>query len=109
MSHTDILTWVGVVGFRFERQLKDGSRAVDISEATTVEFLFRDPSGVVKAVLGQLKTTGTDGRIVYTTDADTFDQEGTWTLQPHVITPTLDIHGMPETFLIGAPLAVAAP
>lgn len=65
--------------------LEDDDVAVDVSSASTIQFIFRKPSGTVVTKTGSLNTTGTDGKVKYTTEADFLDVHGTWKYQVKVV------------------------
>lgn len=76
---------LGDVGTVFEATIKDGSTVVDISGATTKQLIFKGPSGSSKTKEGAFTTTGTDGKLRYTTVAGDLDQAGVWSLQAYVV------------------------
>lgn len=78
----------GDIGTVFEATMKDGTVVVDISEQTSIEFIFQRPDGSSFTKDAELVTDGTDGKMKYTTaDATTLTPPGTWRLQGHI---TLD-------------------
>ena len=74
----------------------------DISAATDRKILARKPSGT--EVEWAASASGTDG-VQYTTQADTFDQAGTWMLQAKVTTATGTWRGETATLQVYAPWA----
>lgn len=61
---------------------------IDLSPATTLQLIFKSPSGVVKTKTAGFTTDGTDGQIQYTTIADDLDEIGDWLLQAYIVLPT---------------------
>jgi hypothetical protein len=76
---------VGDVGTVFEVTIKEAGAAVNISLATTKDFIFRKTSLVLITRGAAFKTNGTDGKLTYTTIAGDLDEAGVWALQAHVI------------------------
>jgi len=71
--------FVGDIGTIFEATIKDQAGAVvDISTATTKQILFKKPTGVVLTKTASFTTTGSDGKIRYTTIAGDLDVSGVW-------------------------------
>ena len=67
------------------------SNAVDISAATTKEFVFRKKgSSSSTTVTAVFSDTGTDGKLKYTTLVSDFPTGGSYEIQVHLITPTFD-------------------
>jgi hypothetical protein len=74
------------VGTIFERTIKDqDGTIVDISAATTSEFIFRKPDGISVIKDAVFVTDGTDGKMHYVTIPDDLDLEGFWQWQGHII------------------------
>ena len=61
--------------------------AVDLSAATTQEFIFEKPDESQFTVTTSFTTDGTDGQIQYISVADDLDDVGNWCLQAHIIIP----------------------
>lgn len=59
----------------------DALIVVDISSGTSMTVEFRKPDGSTISRTGTLYTTGTDGKLKYTTIAGDIDISGTWELQ----------------------------
>ncbi len=76
------------IGTIFEVTVMDGAAVVDVSTATTKEFIFRKPdlSTVTKAAA--FSTNGVDGKLKYTFLSGDLDQTGVWFLQAHIVLPT---------------------
>ncbi len=78
----------GDIGTIFRATIQDGSSAVDVSGATTQEFVFRPPRTASFAITTTFTNTGTDGQIEYaTTGADVLDVTGSWDLQANLVLP----------------------
>ena len=90
----------GDVGTQFERTVKDGDVAVDLSAATTKEIKFKPPSGPTKVKSAIFLTDGTDGILTYTTIADDLDELGKWELQVHVVIAAGDFNTDVEGFVV---------
>lgn len=79
------------VGIVFELTVKDeGAFVVDLSSATTIELIFRDPDGTSVTQTATFTTDGSDGKIQYTTLAGDLDVVGLWSWQGHVVIGTSD-------------------
>lgn len=67
----------------------DGTSAVlDISGATTLEMIFKAPSGAKTTQTATLTGDGTDGQLEYVTVADDLDEVGEWKIQVYVVFPS---------------------
>jgi len=60
--------------------------AVDISDATSIIFIFTKPSGNIITRNATFKTNGTDGIARYITKSGDIDEYGIWKLQGKIIT-----------------------
>lgn len=76
------------VGTILEITLYDNGSVVDISSATTKQFLFRKPDEVVLTKTAVFTTNGTDGKLRYTTQSGDIDTEGYWEFQAYIVTPS---------------------
>lgn len=77
---------VADVGTIFEATIRDqDGTVVDISAATTKQLLLRKPDGTLLTKVASLTTTGTDGKMQYTTVANDLDQPGLWRIQGYVV------------------------
>lgn len=79
---------LGDIGTVFEITVMDGSVVVDISTATTTEFVFEKPSNATVTQTAVFVTDGTDGELEYTTVADDLDEVGSWRLQVYIVMPS---------------------
>lgn len=77
---------IGDLGTVFECTIKNQDAAVvDVSAATTLQIVFQKPTGIGVAKTAVFVTTGTDGKIKYTTTvASDLDTAGHWRLQGRV-------------------------
>lgn len=64
--------------------VKEGSTAVDISGATTMQMKFRKPSDVTVTKTPVFNTDGVDGIMKYVVEAGVMDEVGIWEVQPFV-------------------------
>ncbi len=63
-----------------------GTAAVlDVSGASTIELIFKSPSGASTTQSATLYTDGTDGKITYTTVDGDLNEVGTWRIQAKVV------------------------
>jgi hypothetical protein len=64
---------VGDIGTTFKAELKDAGVAFDPTDATTTQFHFKSPSGVIIERDAEITTSGTGSRtrwyLIYTTEA----------------------------------------
>ncbi len=82
--------------------ITEGGVFVDISAASTVKIILRRPHGGSKRLTAAFLNTGTDGKIVFTTDATTLDVEGTWKVQGHVVTAAFNVRGETQDLIVQA-------
>lgn len=78
---------VGDVGTELVVQVVDeNAAAVDVSAATSLTIFLKQPgeNGSVLTKTAVLDTTGTDGKIKYTTVAGDIGTDGVWTIQGRV-------------------------
>lgn len=80
------------IGVQFVVTLKDDDETIDISAATTKNFLFKKPSGDLLTKAGTLVTDGTDGKLSYTTASGDLNEVGTWKMQCNIIIGTYNWH-----------------
>jgi len=76
------------VGTVFTATIKDGTDVVDISSASTKQFIFKPENGSSVTKSATFTTDGTDGKIYYTTVADDLSVEGKWKLQAYIVMST---------------------
>jgi hypothetical protein len=76
------------IGTEFLVTIKDcvsGTPTVlDVSGASTLELIFKSPSGVSTTKSAGLVTDGSDGKIKYTTVDGDLNEIGTWRLQAKI-------------------------
>ena len=76
----------GDIGHTFLRTLIDpNGDVVSVSSATSIKFKFLPPSGIVEEKTGTFTTTGTDGKVQYTTIAGDLDETGSWACQVKIV------------------------
>ena len=73
------------IGTVFEVALMDGSSIVNVSAATTKEIIFEKPDGSTLTKTAEFVTSGSDGKIDYTTVAGDLDTIGRWKIQAYVV------------------------
>lgn len=89
----------GDVGTTFRARVKDGAYAVDLTGATTLEFVFKAPSAALKTFTGSVSGDAKFGKFEYITLLDTdLDEVGTWQWQPHIVLPSGEWRGEVRTF-----------
>lgn len=76
---------VSDIGTEFRVTITDEGTAVDISSATTLQMIFKKPSGETLTVDADLYTDGTDGIIFYNTVDGDIDESGIWKLQTYIV------------------------
>lgn len=86
------------VGVKFLVTVKDGSSVIDLSTATVIQLLFFKPSEAIVTKTAILNTTGTDGKMYYTSVAGDLNEEGTWSLQGYLENPAGSWHTDIVTF-----------
>ena len=91
---------VGDVGTQLLGTVTDDEVAVDISGATTKVFLFTKPDGTQINRTANFLTTGTDGKLQYTTVANDLDLEGEWKIQGHIAMPSGNWHTKISRFTV---------
>ncbi|MDH3375360.1 MAG: hypothetical protein OEQ39_00115 [Gammaproteobacteria bacterium] len=80
---------VGDQGTIFEATVKDQiGNPVNISSATQLEMIFKDPNGVDQTKTAVFSTDGLDGKCRYVAEAGFINMEGTWERQVKVTLPT---------------------
>lgn len=83
----------------------EADAVVNISTATTKQFIFSKPDGTAATVTAVFGTDGSDGVLKYTTLAGDFDKAGNWQVQAKVIAPSFTYHTAPATFIVDANFA----
>jgi hypothetical protein len=86
----------GDIGTVFERTVYtiiDGVKTiVNVSSATTMEFIFTKPDGTKMTKDADFSSDGSDGKLRYVTVADDLDGVGDWKLQVYVILSSGEWH-----------------
>lgn len=73
------------------RMIDQLSAAVNISTATTCDYVAKKPSGSKVTVAAVFVTDGSDGKLRHEVSQGMIDEVGTWQVQAHVITPTQEL------------------
>lgn len=63
------------------------TETADISDATTLKFIFRRPDDTTFERSAAFTSDGTDGIIQYATVDGDLNQSGSWSLQGYIVTP----------------------
>ena len=84
---------VSSYGWNFDLRVVDSVAApIDVSAATTIEFLAKKPSASTSMVLAAtFVTDGIDGRLRHTVASGEIDTVGTWQIQTHVVMPGAEL------------------
>jgi len=88
------------VGTVFRLTVLDDGAAVDLSEATTKQILFKKPSGLLLTKSAEYYTDGLDGIIDYTSASGDLSELGEWQMQAYIVTNTSSWHGTVEEFRV---------
>ena len=84
---TTIFVHNGDIGTIFQLTITDtAGTAIDVSTASTKYIYFQDPTGAKVQKTAAFTTSGTDGKIQYTTIAGDIDMVGNWVCQGYVET-----------------------
>lgn len=90
---------LGGVGLIFILEcLSSAGELVDLTDATSVEMIFRPPAGNHFTRTAQISTPGTLGQIKYITEVGDLTQKGRWEYQGHVVWPGKDLKTSVATF-----------
>lgn len=79
---------VNDIGTRFLATIYDNGNIVDISSASQIQMIFRRPSDEVFYRVGNLLTSGVDGKVYYDTVAGDLVDVGMHKLQAKVYLPS---------------------
>lgn len=84
---------VSSFGWNFDLRVVDSVGVpIDISAATTMEFLAKKPSASSSMILAAaFITDGIDGRLRHVVATGEIDTVGTWQVQTHVIMPGAEL------------------
>jgi hypothetical protein len=89
------------VGTVFEATIKDqDEQIVDVSSATTIEFIFKRPAGTTFSKDGELVTDGKDGKVRCITVTDDLTPVGDWEYQAYVELPSGTWHSDIHAFTV---------
>lgn len=86
---------LGAVGVAIIVTVMEDGAAVDISTVTAKSLVFRKPNGTTATVTASFYTDGTDGKLVYVTEASPLflDTAGEWLVQPDITFPSSGFDG----------------
>ena len=96
---------IGDVGTVFEATVFEGGVAIDISAATTKNFILRTPTGTIVTKTASFSTNGSDGKLKYTVVANDLSEIGTWVFEVYLEMPTGKWHSTKQTFQVYANLS----
>lgn len=92
----------GDIGTIIEATVKDGASSVDVSGATSVKFSVNPPRSAVKSFTAGFTSSGTDGKVRYTTVTGDIDVPGTWWIQVLVtFSASKILRSVPVSFVVG--------
>lgn len=91
-------------GVTFIVTVTENGTSLDISSATSIQFIFERPDGTLLTTAGVFFSNGTDGKVQYVTKSGDIDASGTWKYQVHVVTPSFDVHSDVGKFKVSANL-----
>lgn len=74
--------------FRVTIKNKSTGEIQDISDATTLDFIFTKANKEIVTKDGTLVTDGSDGKVEYVTLEGDLDVAGTWRLQVYLVLPS---------------------
>jgi hypothetical protein len=99
MAYTDIQA--DDYGWIARLTLQQDGVAVDISSYTTLQLIFRDPSGTQSAKTATFNTDGTDGVLKYTVADGDIDVAGSWRVRARVAKTGVELHSEWHLFTVG--------
>jgi len=92
------------IGTVLKLTVKDDTVVVDISTATTKQFVFEKPGGSTLTVTAEFDSDGVDGILVYTTVSGNLDEIGNWKVQARVVLPGSEFRSSIAPFRVFANL-----
>lgn len=92
------------IGTLFIVTVKDGSVAVDISDATVKQIIFKAKRKGTFSKDATFYTDGSDGKLTYTSVEGDLSETGSWQLQAYVETPAGKWHSDIVNFTVYANL-----
>ena len=78
----------GDIGTVLTITIKDSATAVDISGATTKNFVLKKPGGSLTTITANFTGSGTSGVVNFTSTSSHFDTTGTYQLQVYIADAT---------------------
>ena len=93
----------GDIGVVIQLIVKDtAGAAVNISAASTKDFLFINPTGTAVTKGATFVTDGTDGKLKYTTVSGDFPDSGTWKIRVSLVTPSWSRKSNWSSFIVNS-------
>ena len=87
---------LGAVGVHLKFPITDqDNKPLDVSQATTLNLVFKKPDGSIVVKTAALVNTGTDGLVEYVTEAGFLDQVKTWRVQCEIVDPNINNIDLP--------------
>jgi hypothetical protein len=87
-------------GTNFDITVYENGAVMDVSAASTKQFVFRKTDLTIVVKDAAFITDGKDGKLRYTTLAGDLDQKGVWRLQIHLTFPTGQWHSNIQKFTV---------
>lgn len=83
---------VNSYGWNLDLSILDDQQApVDVSAATSIQFVLKKPDATKIVVSAGFVSDGSDGKVRHEVVQGEITQVGTWRVQAHIITPTQDL------------------
>lgn len=91
---------VNDIGTRFLLTIKDDGEIVNISQASSINVIFKKPDDTVIYRAGTILNSGTDGKVYYDTVAGDLGDAGLYKLQARVALPSGTYYTDIQTFQV---------
>lgn len=104
MTTIDPDVHVGDVGTILRITIKEGTAAVDISQATVKEIHIKKKDGTMITADAEFTTNGEDGKLQYVFQEGDITIAGKWYAQPYIELPAWSGHTAKCEFLVGDPI-----
>lgn len=86
-------------GWNVDLTLKDGiGNPIDLSLATSMQFIFRDPAGKTFSVNAVYVVDGVNGQLRYSVQNNDLSVVGIWKVQAHVLFEDAELWSTPIEF-----------
>lgn len=95
---------IGDYGYDGKLRITKGGAAQNISTYTTLQLIFRKPSGTTVAKTATFVTDGADGVLQYTVESGLVDEVGTWQVQARISKSGAVLTSAPIYFSVSARL-----